>query len=60
MVMGINYRKIPVSKMVDGNVMIDSDSLAIESVIRLLFNNQKVATLLGSPNDSIVTRFSIN
>ena len=52
MVMGINYRKIPVSKMVDGNVMIGSDSLAIESVIRLLFNNQKVATLLGSPNDS--------
>ena len=52
MVMGINYRKIPVSKMVNGKAMIDSDFLAIESVIRLLFNNQNVATLLGSPNDS--------
>ena len=38
--------------MQDGTVIIDSDFLAIESVIRLFFNHNKVATLLGSPNDS--------
>ena len=52
MVMTINYRKIPVSKMQDGNVKINSDFLAVESVIKLSFNQQKIATLLGSPQDS--------
>lgn len=52
MVMTINCRKVPVSKMQDGSVMMGSDFLAIESIIRLFFNHQKIATLLGSPNDS--------
>ena len=51
MVMIMNHRKVPVSKLKDGNLIISSDDLAVESVLHLYFNEEKIATLLASPND---------
>ena len=51
MVMIMNHRKVPVSKLKDGNLIISSDDLAVESVVHLYFNEEKIATLLASPND---------
>ena len=47
----MNHRKVPVSKLQDGEVSISSDDLAVESIVYLYFNEQKIATLLASPND---------
>ncbi len=49
--MTMNHRKVPVSKLKDGDLSISSDDLAVESVVYLHFNEQKIATLLASPND---------
>ncbi|MED6337880.1 MAG: formate dehydrogenase accessory sulfurtransferase FdhD, partial [Candidatus Thermoplasmatota archaeon] len=47
----MNHRKVPVSKLKDGKLSISSDDLAVETVVYLYFNEQKIATLLASPND---------
>ena len=52
MVMKINFRKIPVSKLQENALSMTVDYLAIESVINLYFNDKKITSLLGSPNDA--------
>ena len=47
----MNYRKVPVQRYESGKVSITSDNLAVETVIRLVCNDIKIATLLGSPSD---------
>ena len=47
----LNHRKIAVTKWHDDKNSISSDDLAVESVVALFYNGQKIATLLASPND---------
>ena len=47
----LNHRKIAVTKWQGDNTSIGSDDLAIESVVALVYNGQKIATLLASPTD---------
>ena len=47
----MNSRKIPVSKLVDGNRLVTTDIIASETLIKLSFNGQNIANLLASPDD---------
>ena len=47
----LNHRKIVVTKWQGDSNSISSDDLAIESVVTLVYNDQRIATLLASPTD---------
>lgn len=47
----MNYRKVPITKWVDGKVKISSDEVAVESVVSLNYNGYELATLLASPDE---------
>ena len=47
----MNHRKIVVTKWQGDSNSISSDDLAIESVVALVYNDQRIATLLASPTD---------
>ena len=38
--------------MHDGNLTVSVDNLAIETVVNLHYNQEKIASLLASPNDA--------
>ena len=38
--------------MHDGNLTVAVDNLAIETVVNLHYNQEKIASLLASPNDA--------
>ena len=47
----MNHRKIVVTKWQGDSNSISSDDLAVESVVALVYNDQRIATLLASPTD---------
>ena len=47
----MNYRKIPISRNKKGKRFIQSDDVAIESLVKLTVNNEPMANLLASPED---------
>ena len=47
----MNYRKIPISRNKMGKRFIESDDVAIESLVKLTINNEPMANLLASPED---------
>ena len=51
MVIDINYRKVPVAKTTENTNRVTVDYLAVETVIKLHYNDVKIASLLGSPCD---------
>ena len=47
----MNYRKIPISRLNDGDRLIQTDDIAIESLVKLTVNQEPLANLLASPDD---------
>ena len=47
----MNHRKIPVSRWSINGSAIGSDDLAVETIVKLQYNDDIVATLLASPED---------
>ncbi len=47
----MNYRKIPISRLNEGDRLIQTDDIAIESLVKLTVNQEPLANLLASPDD---------
>lgn len=47
----LNYRKIPISRLNMGDRLIQTDDIAIESLVKLTVNQQPLANLLASPDN---------
>ena len=47
----MNYRKIPISRLEMGERMIQTDNIAIESLVKLTVNQEALANLLASPEN---------
>ena len=47
----MNYRKIPISRLEMGERLIQTDNIAIESLIKLSVNQESLANLLASPEN---------
>ncbi|MBT7987318.1 MAG: formate dehydrogenase accessory sulfurtransferase FdhD [Euryarchaeota archaeon] len=47
----MNYRKIPISRLNEGDRLIQTDDIAIESLVKLTVNQEPLANLLASPDN---------
>jgi FdhD protein len=47
----VNYRKIPISRLNEGDRLIQTDDIAIESLVKLTVNQEPLANLLASPDN---------
>ena len=47
----MNYRKIPISRLEMGERIIQTDNIAIESLVKLTVNQEALANLLASPKN---------
>lgn len=47
----MNYRKIPISRVNEGDRLIQTDDIAIESLVKLTVNQEPLANLLASPDN---------
>ena len=47
----MNYRKIPISRLNEGVRLIQTDDIAIESLVKLTVNQEPLANLLASPDN---------
>ena len=47
----MNYRKIPISRLNAGDRLIQTDDIAIESLVKLTVNQEPLANLLASPDN---------